>query len=154
MITAYQWYVAAHVLAAVVWVGGAAMTQALALRATRTGESLRIAGFAKDMEWIGMRVFLPASIVLLLFGVLAVHEGGWGFGEPWISIGMSVWILSFLTGMLFYGPESGRIARVTAERGADSPEAQARIRRIFLISRIELVLLLFTVFSMAVKLGT
>ncbi|MDX6646075.1 MAG: putative integral rane protein [Miltoncostaeaceae bacterium] len=80
---------------------------------------------------------MPAPAVLLLFGLLAVHEGNWGFDSPWIGIGLAVWVLSFLVGMLFVGPESGRIARVTAERGADSPEAQARIRRIFLISRFE-----------------
>ena len=35
----------------------------------------------------------------------------------------------------------------------ESPEVQARIRRIFLVSRIELVLLLAVVFDMVVKPG-
>ena len=36
----------------------------------------------------------------------------------------------------------------------ESPEAKARIRRIFLVSRFELVLLLLVVFDMVVKPGT
>jgi len=51
------------------------------------------------------------------------------------------------------GPRPGASPGSTAERGADAPEVQARIRRIFAVSRAELVLLLFVVFAMAVKLG-
>jgi len=153
MVTIYELYVFLHVLAAVVWVGGGAATQAFAIRATRSGDPNRIAAFAKDVEWVGTRVFMPAAIVLLVFGMLAAHRGDWGFDPPWIGIGFAVWALSFLLGMLFLGPEAGRISRLTAERGAGAPEVQARIRRIFAVSRVELVLLLFVVFAMAVKLG-
>jgi ABC-type uncharacterized transport system YnjBCD permease subunit len=96
---------------------------------------------------------MPAAIVLLVFGMLAAHRGGWGFDPPWIGIGFAVWGLSFLLGMLFLGPEAGRISRLTAEHGAGAPEVQARIRRIFAVSRVELLLLLFVVFAMAVKPG-
>ena len=48
-------------------------------------------------------------------------------------------------------PESGRIAKIIKTEGAESPEAERRIRRILLISRIELVLLLGVIFDMVVK---
>ena len=56
-------------------------------------------------------------------------------------------------GSSFLGPESGRIAKIVETEGAASPNAQARIKRIFLISRIELVLLLLVVIDMVVKPG-
>ncbi|MDQ3877921.1 MAG: hypothetical protein M3290_06190, partial [Actinomycetota bacterium] len=62
-----------------------------------------------------------------------------------------IYALSALTGMLFLGPESKRIANIVEEKGATAPEAIARIKRIFLISRIELVLLFFVIFDMVYK---
>jgi hypothetical protein len=96
---------------------------------------------------------MPAAIVLLVFGMPAAHRGGWGFDPPWIGIGFAAWGLSFLVGMLVLGSEAGRISRLTAERGAGAPEVEARIRRVFPVSRVELLLLLFVVFAMAGKLG-
>ena len=50
------------------------------------------------------------------------------------------------------GPqEAGRIAKLVALHGAGSPEALARIRRILMISRIDLVVLFLIIFDMSVK---
>ena len=62
--------------------------------------------------------------------------------------------LSFVTGIAFLGPESKRIAVAIDAHGADSPEAVARIRRILLVSRIELVILVLIVFDTVLKPGT
>ena len=150
--TTYQWYLAVHILAAVVWVGGALVTQIFALRATRTNDGTRIANFAGDAEWIGMRIFLPSSLILVIFGFLLVGKGDWDW-DFWLVFALVVWIASVAVGAGFLGPESGRIEKVTEREGADSPEAIARLRRIFLISRIELVFLVLVVLDMALKPG-
>ena len=62
-------------------------------------------------------------------------------------------VVSIAIGAGFLGPEAGRIARATEAGGVESAEVQQRIRRIFLVSRIELVLLLAVVFDMVVKPG-
>jgi hypothetical protein len=67
---------------------------------------------------------------------------------------MIVILISIAVGAGFIGPESGRIARAIDAGGVDSPEAQMRINRIFLVSRIELTLLLLIVADMVVKPGT
>jgi uncharacterized membrane protein len=54
-----------HVLAAVVWVGGACIVQVYAFLALRTEDPGRVASFAADTEFVGMRVFLPSSLILL-----------------------------------------------------------------------------------------
>jgi uncharacterized membrane protein len=150
--TTYQWYLAVHILAAVVWVGGALATQVFALRATRTNDGTRIANFAQDAEWIGMRVFLPSSLILVIFGFMLVGERDWAW-DFWLVFALAVWALSVVVGAAFLGPESGRIAKITEREGPDSAEATARLKRIFLISRIELVLLILVVIDMAVKPG-
>ena len=59
-----------------------------------------------------------------------------------------------LTGAGFIGPESGRIGRLIAERGPADAEVQQRIRRVFVISRIDLVVLGVVVADMVFKPGS
>ena len=152
--SSYELLLFVHVLAAVVWVGGALSLQVLAVRAERSEDGGRMASFATEAEWVGSRVFLPASIVLLLAGIGLTLEGGYGFTTPWVLVGLIAYGLSALTGSLFLGPESGRIGKLIADVGPQDLDVIARIKRVFLVSRIELVVLLFIVFDMTVKPGS
>ena len=149
--TWYTFFKSIHVIAAVVWVGGAAMIQLFALRIIGTRDGERQAEFAKDVETIGMRTFVPASIVLFLAAIGIMVNLHLPWGENWIVFGLIVWGLSFAVGAGFLGPESGRIAKVIERDGPNSPEAGARIRRILMVSRVELVLLLGVIWNMVVK---
>jgi uncharacterized membrane protein len=152
--SSYELLLFVHILAAVVWIGGALSLQVLAIRAERSPDGGRVANIATEAEWVGSRIFLPASIVLLLAGIGLTLEGDWGFTTLWVLLGLIAYGLSALTGSLFLGPESGRIGKMIAEVGPQDPEVIARIKRIFLVSRIELVVLLFIVFDMTVKPGS
>ena len=123
--TTYQWLLTVHILAAVVWVGGAFTLQVMAIRVVRDPDPARLAAFARDTEVVGMRVFLPASLVLLLFGFWLVHEGNWSLSEGWLTFGLIVIGISIVTGAGFLGPESGRIARVIEAEGPASSRCAA-----------------------------
>ena len=152
--TWYETFVWLHITAAAIWLGGDVMIQAFAYRILRTDDPARLAAFSRDVEWTGLRLIMPASVVLLASGIGLVTNGNWSWGEPFVSVGLVVWLLSFAVGAGFLGPESARIARIVEAEGPTSPGAAGRIRRILLYSRIELALLLVVVFMMAVKLGT
>ncbi|HXE43972.1 MAG TPA: hypothetical protein VN635_02130 [Conexibacter sp.] len=62
-----------------------------------------------------------------------------------------IWALSFVTGAAFLGPESKRISGAIERHGVDSAEAQMRIKRIFLVSRVELLFLLLVVADIVLK---
>ncbi len=149
--TWYTFFKSLHVMAAVIWVGGAAMIQALAFRIVRTGDGRRQAEFAKDTEIVGMRVFIPTTWVLLLAGIGMMINLDWPWGQNWIVFGLIAFALSFAVGAGFLGPEGGRIAALIEKEGPDSPAAQARIRRILMVSRCELVILLAVIWNMVVK---
>ncbi|HJR96182.1 MAG TPA: hypothetical protein VJ807_12195, partial [Gaiellaceae bacterium] len=55
---------------------------------------------------------------------------------------------TFLTGLLFLGPEAGRVGALTAE---GSPEAGPRTLRLVLFFRFDLVLLFLMLYDMTVK---
>ena len=151
-VTWYQVWKTVHVLGAVVWVGGALMLNILASLAMRSPLPGRRAEFAREAEKVGLRLFAPTGLILVVVGFVLVHQGGWGY-EPWVVLGIGAYALSFLTGLLFIGPESGRIGKLIEAEGDSSPAVVARIRRIFLISRIELAILLLVVIDMVIKPG-
>lgn len=150
----YETYKLVHVLAAVVWVGGAITIQALSLRlgaAARAGEPGRMENFAGDVEWVGTRVFIPASLLLLIFGHLTASEANIGLDVTWVLAGQLIWLLSFLSGIAFFGPESGRIKKLIAADGWTSDVVQRRYARLLLATRVELVLLVAAVVVMVAK---
>src|SRR5437764_13777706 len=149
--TWYTFFKSVHVTAAAVWFGGALMIQAFAFRIVRTGDARRQAEFAKDSEVVGMRVFIPATWILFLAGIGMMVNLPWSWGQNWIVFGLIAFALSFIVGAGFLGPEGGRIAAVIERDGPGSPEAQARINRILLISRCELVVLLAVIVNMVVQ---
>ena len=151
MSTLDDWLVAIHVLCAVIWVGGAFITQMHAIRAQRGGE-VPFAAFAKDSEFIGMRTFMPASIILLATGVWLVSRDVFKL-EEWTVWGLVVIGLSIVTGAGFLGPESGRVGHLISERGTEDGEVKRRLARLFLVSRIELALLISVVLVMTLKPG-
>lgn len=147
----YEIVLLVHVLAAIVWIGGASVLQVLAWRVIGRDEALEIARFSGDAEVVGMRVFMPASIVVLLAGGWMVHDGPWAMDQLWVASSLALYLLSFLTGMGFIGPESGRISKLTSEHGPEHPDVQRRIKRILLVSRIELIWLVAIVSLMILK---
>jgi len=98
-----------------------------------------------------MRVFIPATWILLLAGVGMMLNLDLSWGQNWIVFGLIAFALSFVVGAGFLGPEGGRIAAVIERDGPESPEAQRRISRILLISRCELVVLATVIVNMVVK---
>lgn len=149
----YEWLVLVHVVMAVVWVGGGAILNLQAIRIQRGGEPERLAGFGREVEWIGTRIFMPASLLLLGSGIWAALDADWDFGAAWISIGFAGYALSFLAGITFLGPESGRIAKLAAAEGASSAAVQARLGRLLALTRIELLILLVVIWAMVTKPG-
>ncbi len=149
--TWYTFFKSIHVVTAAIWVGGAAMIQAYAFRILRTGDGKRQADFAKDTEVVGMRVFIPASLILFLAAIGMMVNLHWSWSQNWIVLGLIAFGFSFVLGAGFLGPEVGRIAELIEQQGPDSPAVQARIRRVLTISRCELIVLLTVIVNMVVK---
>jgi uncharacterized membrane protein len=151
---AYKWLLAFHILLAVVWVGSNTAIQILVIRARRAGGE-RIAYLASEIEWYGTRVLLPTALTLVILGFILLHEssGAYDLGQGWVLFGFLVWVFSTVVGAGYLGPESGRLGKLVDERGPDDPEYQRRLGRIFIVSRIELLLLILAVLDMTVKPG-
>jgi uncharacterized membrane protein len=152
--TAYQWLLALHILCAVVWVGGVVTMQFLTIRAVASNDPPRMAALGGEAEWIGMHVYMPASILALLSGIALVLNGHWGWGHFWVLFGLFGIFFSAIVGATFLGPEAGRIKKLIEEQGPSAPAVRTRMDKVFLVSRIELAILLLVVADMALKPGS
>lgn len=152
-LTLYEFLLFAHITFVAIWLGGDAMIQVFAIRARAAGPA-RMGELLTDVEWIGNRVLVPSALLVVVFGVwMVLKEPAWEFSQFWITAALMVFIASFLVGAVFLGPESGRIGRLMEARGPDDPEVQSRIRRVLMVSRIELVFLILVVLDMVAKPG-
>ena len=148
--TLYEFLLFLHISAAVVWGGGGAMIQFFGLRVLGANDPHRLAQFGGDVERIGNRALVPAALTAFLSGLALVWESDfWTFGEDWIVIGLVLFAITFLAGSTFFGPESGRIKKLIEAEGAEA--AEGRIRRLIVLTRIDLVILFLIIFDMTVK---
>ena len=135
---------------AVVWVGGALTLQVQAIRLQRANDPVEMARFARETEWIGTRVFMPASLLILIVGIFMVLDA-WSFGDLWIVMGLAGFGYSFINGAFFLGPTSGKTSKLIEERGPEDAEVQTNLGKLFLFSRIELGVMIVVIFAMTVK---
>jgi uncharacterized membrane protein len=140
-----------HIFFAVVWVGGGAVIALLAFLIDRERDPAMIGRFGAMTEKIGLRVFVPSSLIVLVIGFVLVHKGSWGYGHFWVIFALIGWAASFCVGLFVLTPLAKQVAQVVPQRGIEDPEAQALLRRIILIDRWQVLLLLLTVADMAAK---
>ncbi len=139
-----------HILCAVVWVGGAFYAQVLAIRVMRSNDPAELPNLGRHIEFIGTRIFLPASILLFVAGLIMTSQR-WAFQQTWISIAIVLWLFSALVGSLYLGPRSKRVAEMFEAEGPTSTAGRALLGRLFLVSRVELVAFAVTIALMVAK---
>ena len=88
-ISVYNVFLAAHVLAAVAWVGGGATLTLLAFLTARDHDPVQMVHFAKRAAFCGQYLYGPASLIVLAFGLAMVERGNWGFDHVWVQFGLA-----------------------------------------------------------------
>jgi uncharacterized membrane protein len=153
--TWYEWFKAGHVLVAVLWVGGGATLALLAIMTLRLSDPLRVAQFAHQAGKIGEWLYTPASLLVLVFGIaMMTNDYGqlvWDWDMAFIIIALVGWTLTFLVGFFWIRPTAAKLAKTIEAKGPIDPETQAIISRILLVTRIDVLILLFIVFVMTAK---
>jgi len=147
----YSIYLALHVVAVVIWVGGDFTLTTLGLIFERKRDGEALAQLGKMGGWIGPRVYTPALFAVLGLGVALVEKGNLGWNHFWIDFGLAGWLVSASVGVGFVGPELGRIGAVAERLGPDSAEVGRRITRLFSVFRFQTALLILIVLNMAAK---
>lgn len=69
---------------------------------TRQSEDHRIIGdFARTLSYVGLRVLMPAVVVVLVAGVwLVLISSEWNFTQLWVLLGLGAFGIAFLIGAM------------------------------------------------------
>jgi hypothetical protein len=147
----YQIYLALHVVAVVVWVGGDVTLTTLGIVFERRSDGETLAALGKMGAWIGTRIYTPALFAVFGLGVALIQKGHWGWSAFWIDFPIAGWGIAATVGVGFVGPELGRIDKAARLHGPDSAEVARRVKRLFTIFRFDTALLLLIVLDMTAK---
>jgi hypothetical protein len=79
---------------------------------------------------------------------------GWDFEDLWIAIGIAGVVATAITGSAVIGPRLKKIGEAIAQRGPEDEGVQNDIARLFVIARIDLVVLAVVIVDMVIKPGT
>jgi uncharacterized membrane protein len=153
-VSRYELWKFLHIMTSMVWVGGAGLFQILTLKAAASGDPAESGRIGQTALWTGTRVFMPASIAVLVLGVVMVLDSPLGFDELWIGLGLIGLIVTVVIGAGFITPTGRRIGQSMAERGPQDPVTQQLVRRQMFLTRLNLLLLVAVVFDMVVKPGS
>src|SRR4051794_12091229 len=148
----YEALLFGHVVCVILWVGAGTLFHILGIRAERTDDTEAIARIFKDLEFLGTRLFLPSSLLVLVFGLLLVWDSDfWSLDQLWIVIGLAGFALTFLTGIAWLKPQSEQIAAMIERDGRMTAESLARARRMVVFGRLDYVVLYLVVADMIAK---
>ena len=147
-----DWLLLGHLLAAMAWVGGVLVLQALATYVLRAGDADAVRRFCAQLRVAGPIVLGPGTALVLALGVwLALDSDAWSFDQPWLQVA-----LGLFAGVLAVGAGFQARAAIAAQRAAeagDDAEAVRRLRQWTWGSRAALVLLVAIAWDMVFKPG-
>ena len=149
----YEFWLFLHVLAAIVWIGGAVAIQVFGIRTKAAADPAKTAFFAGNVAFSVLWVFLPAAAVIIVSGVGLTETGNWDWGEPFIVGGLLLWAIVSLVAFGYLGRAIGAAGAQLAAEGP-TPALGLRMRNLVWLSRVLLGVLVVIVFLMTVKPGT
>lgn len=149
----YEALVVVHVVMAAAWLGGGIVFMVAATWAWGSRDAARVLTLSELGDHAGTRVFAPAAFLLLGSGIWAVIEGNWEFGDTWVSIGFTGWVVGLVIALAWHNSEGRRIRDAVADGGVDGPRARSVARTGLWVGAAELAVLLVVVWAMVAKPG-
>jgi uncharacterized membrane protein len=151
--TLYEFLLFIHVAATVVWVGAGLLSLVLAIGYDRDGDEPAIRRFLADQDRLATRLFIPASLTVVIFGIaLVIESDAWTFGYLWIVLGLVGFAATFVTGLFLIKPANERIgAAMEREGGRLTPALRTDIRKLIVMARLDYVVLFLVIADMVVK---
>jgi uncharacterized membrane protein len=151
-VTRYELFKLLHVVGAIAWLGGGIGLFVLTRRLVATRDHAGLLALGRQGEALGTRLFMPASLLTIGFGVaLVATERTFGFTDPWILIGFGGIALSGVAQMAIAGPAQKRLLVLVEAHGPEDADVDEVVRRLSIGSLADIGILLVVVWAMVVK---
>jgi uncharacterized membrane protein len=150
--TLYDWLKLAHVLAAMIWLGGLVTLVVLGVRARRSDDRDSVARFVGSLRVVGPAVLAPSAALAVALGIgLVLDSGAWDFGQAWVQVALGLVAAAILVGAVFLARTALAAERFVA--AADHRAATRQLGRWSWGIAVVIVLLVVATWDMVVKPG-
>jgi uncharacterized membrane protein len=150
--TLYELLLFIHIAATVVWVGAGFFGIVLALGYDKDSDDAAIERLLKDNERLALRLFVPASLIVVLMGIaLVIESDAWSFDQLWIVLGLAGFAATFVTGLFLLKPVGDRIAAQIERDGGMTPQTLVDVRKLLVKARTDSVVLFLVIADMVIK---
>lgn len=150
--TLYDTLLFVHVLAAITWVGGGLTLSLVGSRARRSPTSA--SDFAKLLPFFGLRVMMPAVILVLITGVwMVLADSEWSFRQPWVLLALGLFAIAFLVGAVYLSRIGIALDRAAAPGGSAASSLHSLLNRWLAGYVLVLAVLLLALADMVFKPG-
>ena len=139
-----------HVFAAVAWVGGGLCLTVLGALAASRNDEAEMMHVVDSVAFMANRWFMPASLLTLIFGLIAAWLGGL-FTQLWVILGLTGFAMAFATGAGILGPTAEKIKKLKAEGRVS--EALPLGRRVLQTAKFDYVVMFVVIADMVLKPG-
>lgn len=147
----YELLLFIHVLAAAAWFGAALLSLVLVELTARAGDRPGVLKLGEYEDRVATLLFIPASLIVLVGGIVLTFEGPWSFsGDGWVIAGLAIFAAVFVLGIALIVP-AGKKLKALAASGASDEELDAQIRILRTLSVVDVALLVVAIFFMTVK---
>ena len=142
----------AHVLAAVIWVGGSVLMLAIGYYLRGRDLPTRVE-FTRWTEWVAPRLIAPMSVIVIIAGPLLADRLYGDMNQAWLHIGFAGWFLSFVIGVAFYPREGKRRERLVEKHDIRHETVAASVNRVLTVATIDTLIVVLVVIDMTTKPG-
>ena len=147
----YLWLKFAHVLGAVVWVGGVVALTVLNARVARSGNPAAMAAMGQQSEAFGRTVVGPAMAVVLIAGLWMAGQFGIPFTSLWIVWGLVGLVAFVVIGIVALGRSGAALGELMRTTSADDPRVAALQQRVAALSWLSILVLASVIWAMVLK---
>jgi len=134
-----------HVLAAIIWIGGAFIMLVFGINAVRRADNAQLVGVASQMGWAAERIYVPASMATVILGIIVATLGGM-WGQLWVILGLVGMAITMALGILVLTPRAKKLAGAVA-----SPATAAVARDLVTLVKFDCAALFVVVADMVLK---
>jgi hypothetical protein len=121
----------------------------LGVKADRSRNDAEIVGVVRQVAWAAERIYVPASISTLVFGLTVAAIGAY-WSSLWIILGLIGIASTIALGIVVLSPMAKKVESGFAQGGV-TPDLVALCREILTIAKFDMVLLFTIIADMVIK---
>lgn len=138
-----------HIAGAGVWLGANVLQAVVPRMAAKQGDEA-VAGWYRVAAKLGNRVYVPASVLILITGILLVVQiDAYGFGTRFVTVGFAMIVIGAVLGVVVFEKTSNLAADAIEAR--DEGVVRAAVTKLAGFGALDTALLLLTITAMVTR---